>query len=249
MLDTNTNGKVDRVTAVFSETLAAYTAGTAPWTLANTPSAGSLASAAVATNTATLTITEGAGAQDTSVGSFTVALATSATGIRDTAGNQSSFAATAPADGAAPVPISVATTNAGSTPGLIQAGDAFTVTFSEAILATSVPATTTITETGGVGSGNDTLTITSLTGGALSLGASNYVTSNNKIANFTSSTLGLAGATVTATVVGTCSGNGCAALGAGSAAAFTYIPTPTITDAAGNAATGTLTTPATFRAF
>jgi hypothetical protein len=173
MLDTNTNGKVDRVTAVFSETLAAYTAGTAPWTLANTPSAGSLASAAVATNTATLTITEGAGAQDTSVGSFTVALATSATGIRDTAGNQSSFAATAPADGAAPVPISVATTNAGSTPGLIQAGDAFTVTFSEAILATSVPATTTITETGGVGSGNDTLTITSLTGGALSLGASN----------------------------------------------------------------------------
>ena len=43
MLDTNTNGKVDRVTAVFSETLAAYTAGNAPWTLANTPSAGTLA--------------------------------------------------------------------------------------------------------------------------------------------------------------------------------------------------------------
>ena len=40
MLDNNTNGKVDRVTAVFSETLAAYTAGTAPWTLANTPSGG-----------------------------------------------------------------------------------------------------------------------------------------------------------------------------------------------------------------
>ncbi len=92
MLDTNGNGKVDRVTAVFSETLAAYTAGTAPWTLANVPSGGTLASVAVATNTATLTITEGAGPANTAVGSFTVALASSATGIRDAAANLSSFA-------------------------------------------------------------------------------------------------------------------------------------------------------------
>ena len=103
MLDVNANGKVDRATAVFSETLAAYTAGTTPWTLANVPSGGTLASVAVATTTATLTITEGAGAANTAVGSFTIALATSATGIRDAAGNLSSFAATAPADGAAPV--------------------------------------------------------------------------------------------------------------------------------------------------
>ncbi len=114
MQDTNTNGRVDHVAAVFSETLAAYTAGTAPWTLTNVPSAGTLASVAVATTTATLTITEGAGAQDTSVGSFTVALATSATGIRDAAGNLSSFSAAAPADGAAPVPVSITTTVSGS---------------------------------------------------------------------------------------------------------------------------------------
>ena len=57
MLDINANGKVDRVTAVFSETLASYTAGNAPWTLANVPSGGTLASVAVATTTATLTIT------------------------------------------------------------------------------------------------------------------------------------------------------------------------------------------------
>ncbi len=103
MLDVNANGKVDRVTAVFSETLAGYTAGNTPWTLANVPSGGTLASVAVSTNTATLTLNEGAGAANTAVGSFTVALATNAAGIRDAAANLSSFAATAPADGAAPV--------------------------------------------------------------------------------------------------------------------------------------------------
>ena len=46
LLDNNGNGKVDRVTASFSETLQAYSAGTAPWTLANVPSGGTLASAA-----------------------------------------------------------------------------------------------------------------------------------------------------------------------------------------------------------
>ena len=50
-----------------------------------------LASVTVSAATATLTITEGAGAPDTAVGSFTVALATNATGIRDAAGNHSSL--------------------------------------------------------------------------------------------------------------------------------------------------------------
>ncbi|MGZ4333577.1 MAG: beta strand repeat-containing protein [Gaiellaceae bacterium] len=249
MLDNNTNGKVDRVTAAFSETLAGYTAGNAPWTLSNTPSGGTLASVAVATTTATLTLNEGAGAQDTAVGSFTVALTSSATGIRDAAGNQSSFAATAPLDGAAPVPVSVATTNPGTIVGQIETNDALAVTFSEAILASSVPATTTITETGGAGNANDTLTIGSLTSGALSLGASNYVTASNKIAGFAASPFTVAGAVVTVTVGPTCVGNGCGSVGAGSAAAFTFTPAATITDAAGNTATGTHTTPATFRAF
>ena len=103
MQDVNTNGKVDRVLATFSETLAAYSAGTAPWTLANVPSGGSLSSVSISGTIATLTIAEGAGAPDTAVGSFTVALATSATGIRDAAGNLSSFAASAPVDGSRPV--------------------------------------------------------------------------------------------------------------------------------------------------
>ena len=103
MQDVNTNGKVDRVVATFSETLAAYSAGTAPWTLANVPSGGTLSSVSVSGTTATLTIAEGAGAPDTAVGSFSVALADGATGIRDAAGNLSSFAASAPTDAARPV--------------------------------------------------------------------------------------------------------------------------------------------------
>jgi hypothetical protein len=212
------------------------------------PSGGTLASVAVATTTATLTITEGAGAQDTSVGSFTVALATSPTGIRDAAGNQSSFAATAPLDGAKPVPVSITTTIPGTTAGLMQAGDAIAVTFSESILASSVPGSTTITETDPSGGGNDTLTIASLTNGARNLGANNYVTTNNTSAAFASSTLSVSGATVTATVAGACAGAGCVALGAGTGA-FQFAPATTITDAAGNAAAGTLTTAATFQAF
>ena len=92
MQDVNGNGKVDQVSVTFSETLASST-DTAPWTLANVPSGGTLASVSTSGAVATLTLNEGAGAPDTSVGSFTVALAASATGIRDAAGNQSSFAA------------------------------------------------------------------------------------------------------------------------------------------------------------
>jgi hypothetical protein len=72
MLDNNANGRVDRVTAGFSETLSSYTAGTAPWTLASVPSGGTLSGVSVSGTTATLTISEGAAAPDTAVGGFTV---------------------------------------------------------------------------------------------------------------------------------------------------------------------------------
>lgn len=101
------NGKVDKVTVAMSETLAPYSAGTAPWTLTNIPSAGALASVSVATSTVTLTLTEGAGAADTTVGGMTVALSPDAvTGVRDAAGNAASFAAVAPLDKAKPVKLS-----------------------------------------------------------------------------------------------------------------------------------------------
>lgn len=139
MRDTDGDGRVDQVVLTFNETLDTYTAGTAPWTLANVPSAGSLGSVSASGTTATLNITEGAGAKDTSVGSFTVALAGNASGIRDAAGNRASFTASAPTDDAAPVPVTVTLSNkSGGTAGKLESGDFFTVTYSEAVSVSSL---------------------------------------------------------------------------------------------------------------
>ncbi len=146
MFDVNTNGKVDQVKATFSESLAAYTAGTAPWALANVPSGGSLASVAVSGAVATLTLTPGAGAADTAVGSFTVALAQSAAGVRDSAGNQSAFTAQSPGDKAGPVPTALVDTD-GTTNGKFEQSDTLTVTFSESV--TGVAASSNVVLTGG----------------------------------------------------------------------------------------------------
>ncbi len=248
MQDVNTNGKVDRVVATFSETLAAYSAGTAPWTLSNVPSGGTLSSVSVSGTTATLTIAEGAGAPDTAVGSFSVALATSATGIRDAAGNLSSFAASTPADAARPVPVTVTSSNNGLVAGLMEAGDLLHVTFSESLAALG-STSTTVTETDPPGSGNDRLTVAGLTAVAgVATGSNGYVVTNNTSASFASSAIGLAGAVVTATVAGSCTDTCGANLAAG-IGALVFTPDPTLQDAAGNTATGSVTTAATFRLF
>ena len=246
LFDVNANGKVDRVVATFSETLAGYSAGNAPWTVANVPSGGTLSSVGVAGTQATLTLAEGTGAANTAVGTMTVALAPSSTGIRDASGNQASFTATAPADKAGPVPTSVGTTNngGGGGSGRLQANDNFYAVFSEAILATSVPSTTTVTEADPAGSVTiDTLNIPGITNGAITTGGSGYVTNDGGTASFAGSSAGVYLATTVYAVVGpTCSGSGCANLGRGSGV-FVYVPAPTITDAAGNGATGSWTAP------
>jgi Bacterial Ig-like domain (group 3) len=142
MFDTDTNGRVNRVTATFSETLYTYSAGTAPWTLANAPGGASntLASVSVATTVATLTLNEGI--VNTAAGLFTVALAQDANGVRDAAGNLSLFAATAVSDRAAPVPVDVVMTNV-RTAGRVRRDDTFTVTYSEVLDATSFCSTWT----------------------------------------------------------------------------------------------------------
>jgi hypothetical protein len=101
MFDGDANGKIDEVKATFSETLATSKA-TAPWTLTNVPSGGTLRAVSTSGSTATLTINEGKGAADTSVGSFKIALAANPSAIRDSAGNQASFGAMAPGDLAKP---------------------------------------------------------------------------------------------------------------------------------------------------
>ncbi len=140
MFDVDVDGRVDRVQATFNETLEAYSAPTTVWTLANAPGgAGNIvASVAVASPVATLTLNEGN--VNTASGTFTVALAANANGIRDLAGNQSSFAATNVADKAAPVVTAVVLTD-NVVLGRARRDDTVTVTYSEALDATSLCAT------------------------------------------------------------------------------------------------------------
>ena len=243
MTDTTANGKIDRVTAVFSETLSTYTAATGPWTLANIPSGGSLASVSVTTTTATMTITEGTGATDTAVGPFTVAMTTSATGVRDAALNLGAFGATAPTDAAGPVARSVSTTG-GTTIGSIQTDDTITITFSEPLKPATVPALVTLTETDPSGAGNDTLTIPGITNGARSTGSDSYITLDGGIADFSpsSTTLGNGDTAITVTVAGSCANTGCAAIGQATVAgSFSFAPAASLTDLSANAATGSRT--------
>jgi len=244
MFDVNGNGKVDRVVATFDNALAAYTAGTTPWTLANVPSGGSLSSVSVSGAAATLTLAEGAGAADTAVGSFTVALAADANGIRDAAGNLSSFAATAPADvaGIAPVALSSAG-GTGTTPGRLQAGDKLSVTFSEAVAAgVTLPGTVTLTMADPSTLPSDQLTVPSLFNGARSTGSDGYLGRNNSSVSFAGSTFTLSAdrKTLTVTVGPTCAGGSCNRLRTVTTAApVSVLLDPALLDAAGNAPTTT----------
>ena len=103
MQDANTNGKVDRVLATFSETLAAYSAGTAPWTLAGVPSGGNLTSVSVVGGGRHAHDRRGRGSSRHRRRLLHRRALHGRTGIRDAAGNLSSFAATSPTDGARPV--------------------------------------------------------------------------------------------------------------------------------------------------
>jgi concanavalin A-like lectin/glucanase superfamily protein len=96
--DQPTGGLGDTFAAMFDESIGPYSAETAPWTFAHVPSGGTLSSVNESGNQATLQITEGAGAQDTAVGTFMIALAANPNGIRDVAWDPSSFVARAPTD-------------------------------------------------------------------------------------------------------------------------------------------------------
>lgn len=247
MQDQDTDGRVDRVVATFDENLAPYTAGNAPWTLVNVPSGGTLSSVSVSGTQAMLQITEGAGVQSTAVGTFMIALAANPNGIRDAAGNQSSFASRAPSDGAGPVATNIQRT-AGSTSGLIQPGDTFTITFSESLAPATVPTATTVTESDPAGAGNDLYEFTGITAGQIVTSSNTYVGNDGTSASFANSGVALTGGkNIKVTVGPTCSGTGCGSLGIGGQAPITYIPAATIQDVNGNSAVGQITK--TFRLF
>jgi hypothetical protein len=238
--DSTLNGKVDRVVAVFSEPLVATTA-TAPWALSGVPSAGTLASVSRTSATVTLALTEGSGTASTAVGSMTVALAGSAVGVADAAGNQGAFAARAPDDKAGPVALTVTDTN-GITDGRPEVGDTLVVTFSEPLVA--APATTTLTWVDPVGAGSDTLSISGITVGAASTGSDLHLSGDGTTAAFPGTVqLSPDRRVVTVAISGTCSGGGCTGLGtATTAATFGFAPATTLLDAGANPAAGTRAT-------
>ena len=238
LLDSSGNGKVDRVTALFSEPLQAYSAGTAPWTLTNVPSGGTLTSVSLATATLTLTLTEGAGAADTLVGTMTVAMAANSLGARDAAGSMGSFAATNPLDQAKPAAITIADSN-GSLDGRVQPGDTIAITFSEPLAPASVPASTTVTLTDPVGTGNDTLTMLGVSNGARAMGSNTYVTADTTTTSFADSPVALSNTnrTITVTIGASCTDTGCAGLGQQLAnATYSFVAATTLTGVAGNTA-------------
>lgn len=245
MLDaTGGNGKVDRITAVFSEVLTTYTAGTSPWTLTSVPSGGTLASVSVSSATATLTITEGAGAADTTLGALTVALSANAAGIRDVAANLASFAATAPLDRAGPASVTITDTG-GSTEGRIDPGDTLAITFSEPLNTSTVPASATVSLTDPIGTGNDTLAITGILNGERTTTTNAHITLEGTSAAFSDSAVVISNGnrTVTITVGPTCSGTGCAAIGTvTSATSLSFLGATTLLDVAGNRAATTART-------
>ncbi len=238
LLDNNGNGKVDRVTALFSETLQTYTAGTTPWTLTNVPSGGVLSTVTLSSATLTLTLTEGAGAADTTIGTMTVAMAANAAGARDAIGNLGTITSATPLDKAKPAAATITDTN-GASDGKAEPGDTLVITFSEALAPASVPVSTTVTLTDPVGAGNDTLTMVGVSNGARTMGANNYITNDGAVASFASSSVSLSNAnkTITITVGPSCTGTGCSPLGQQTTnATYSYVASTTLTDVAGNLA-------------
>lgn len=237
MRDIDTDGRVDQVIARFNETLGACNAPAA-WTLASVPSNGALASVAVSGTTATLTLTEGAGAQDTAVGGFTLAL--SAGGICDTAGNNATFGPTAPSDFAGPVLIDF--TEGGGTEGRFDVGDFLELTFTEALLPTAVaPSDVVLTD-----SPSERVTIPGVTNGSVILAPASYI-ANNRTATFNDSPVTYtSGNTRVRVVLGACTGDCSYASPArlttqATAQPVTMSAAPSITDLAGRAAVGTFT--------
>ncbi len=232
---TSGDGVVDRVTVLFSEALTTYSAGLTPWTLANVPSGSSLSAATRSGSTMTLTLASPTGPGDTSVGAFTVALAASASGVRDTAGNLSSFAATAPTDGAGPAVLSLSSAG-GAVAGRIAPGDSLSVLLSEPLGASvALPGTTTVTMVDPSGGGSDTIAVPGLFNGARSTGSNSYVGTNNTSAAFAASPMTVSAdrRTITVTVGPSCSGTGCASLGTAAAAGVSVLLAPTLVDSGG----------------
>jgi hypothetical protein len=239
MFDGDRDGKIDTVTVRFTEPIDPGPEDLARWALTDVPSGGALVGVSSAGDTVTLTLSEGPETADTSVRAFRVALTQGLAGVRDLAGNQSSFDATPPVDRAAPVPI-VTWDTGGTMEGRMQPGDTFGFTFSEPLSPATIPLTTTVVEADPAAVGPDTLTIPGLLEGTIGLAGDGYVKKDGRSVTYDGILwYGPNVRTVMVTVGATCGGV-CSALGSGGPATVVFIPAASLTDAAGNAATGSM---------
>jgi hypothetical protein len=134
--------------------------------------------------------------------------------------------------------------------GKLEFGDTLTVTFSEELLASTVPGSSSGTETRpGTCNGATpvTLTLPAINTGAQATGGCGYLTAAGSATFFASTALVENGASTTITLtVASVGGAGTPALGSG---ALVFSPASTIQDRVGNAATGTYTAAVGFKLF
>jgi len=243
MLDVDQNGLVDTVEALFDKTLQACAAPcTDGWTLTGVPSGGTLSTVSTNGSVATLQLAEGNGGVDTAVGNFEIGLS-SPSDVRDVNGLEPFFAGTRPVDAAMPVADKMWKSNAG-TGGLAESGDSITITWSERIDPTSLPATTDVVISDLGNGGNDQLTIPGLLDGAMDLGSGDYLVCaggpcvGTHQATFAGSAITRkSGGTFTTVTLSSCSGD-CSELSSGPRTTVTYVAPSSIADVDGNGAVG-----------
>ncbi len=236
--DANSDGIIDTLQLTFDEDIQ-QTVAAAAFTVANSPTgSNTIASATVSARTVTLTLS--GSTVNSAPGSMTVALAASATGVRDIFGNQATFGATTTSDGARPVLVGL-TDTPGSVNGRMGLLDTLTLTFSEPI-ATVLGATTVI-ETDPSGNGNDSVEIPGITAGPQLTNSNGYNT-NGTSSLAVAALITKSGTNVVVTILAPllCTPLLCTGLGTGSdSAPFSFSPATSLVDSAGNTATGSRT--------
>lgn len=238
MFDGNANGKVDRLDATFTESLAASSDATV-WSLTGTPSGGGRGALSTSGPLARLVVTEGAGPADTAVGNLRVGLVASATGVRDGTGNQAWFVDAVPSDNAAPVALAVASANGATTAGFVEQNDTVTITFSEAIVG--APTTTNAALTADRGNKKPViLTLPGIGAAGFAIGETpSYLDQNSNDVLLTSSTVTVAGSTLQIRLAAPSGGSRTeGAFVTGNTGA--YAPAAGLRDAAGNQAVGSV---------
>jgi len=167
---TTHNGVVDRIVVNYDSSVTLTSSCATGWSLGgNVPSGGTMGAVTVSNSahTITLAISEGSGAPDTSVGSLVVNFNPSASCTL------LGFSNLVPIDDAQPVVIAV-TQPAGNN-GKMEPGDSFAIQFSEPLDPSTVPSQVNVTETN-PNSGNDTISVSGILQGNVSLGSADYFT-------------------------------------------------------------------------